>query len=274
MARVFVAGGTGVLGSAAVPLLREAGHEVVIASRSGEVRMDALDGEAVRAAVEQARPDFVVNALTALPAGGPRKASDLEPTNRLRRVGTDNLAAASEAVGACLISESFLLANVPGGGEATEALLHLERTTLGVNGVVLRFGLFYGPGSRVTDEQAAALKKRKLPLPGGAPSVFSFVHMEDAGRAVAAAVDRGEPGTIYEVADDQPVALGTFLTELARVTGAPKPRRIPLWLAKLVAPYATGFAAGLNVPLNNARLKELGWAPRHATYAEGLASGV
>jgi len=274
MARVLVVGGTGVLGSAAAPALREAGHEVVIASRRGEVKMDALDREAVLRAVEEVRPDVVVNALTALPAEGPRKESDLEPTNVLRITGTDNLAEAAQAVGARLISESFMLVLAPGGGRAIEALQHLERRTLEVDGTVLRFGLFYGRGSRATEGQAAALAKRKLPLPGGAPSVFSYIHMEDAGRAVATAVDRGEPGALYEVADDQPATFGAFLTELARVTGAPTPRRVPLWLVKLFMPYAAGFVAGLDVRLDNAPLKELGWAPRYPTYADGLASGI
>jgi nucleoside-diphosphate-sugar epimerase len=150
----------------------------------------------------------------------------------------------------------------------------IERAIAGSGGVVLRFGLFYGRGSVVTEEQAKALRRRKLPLPGGAPSVFSFVHIEDAGRAVAVAVDRGEPGAIYDVGDDQPVALGTFLTELARTIGAPAPRRIPLWPVKLVAPFAARFVAGTTAPLSNARFKELGWAPAYPTYREGLASGV
>ena len=277
--KVLVAGGTGVLGRAAVPALREAGHEVVTASRRAQgpagaehVVLDALDGAAVREAVERVRPDVVVNALTALPAAGPRKASDLEPTNRLRRHGTDNLVAASGAVGARLVSESFLLAGQPGFGEVGEALDHLERATLEAGGVVLRFGAFYGPGSGMTEGQAAALARRKLPLPGGAPSVFSSVHIEDAGRAVAVAADRGEPGQLYEVADDEPVALGTFLTELARVTGAPAPRRIPLWPVRLFAPFAARFVAGTNVRLDNTRLKALGWEPAYPTWRDGLAA--
>lgn len=299
MSRVLVAGGTGVLGRVAVPALQDAGHEVVTTSRRASgldgvrhIPADALDADATRRAVAEAAPEVVVHALTALPPEGPRKAGDVAATNRLRIAGTDNLVAACEAAGVRrLVGESFMLvygtgpypaepvtedaALAPSSGNAiVDALRHLEHAILDaqLEGIVLRFAGFYGLGSGTTEGQVAALRARRLPLPGGAPSVLSFIHIEDAARAIVAAVASGRPGEVYNVCDDEPVTAGTFFTDMARTIGAPRPRTIPLWLTKLVAPMAARFLAGTQLPLSNAKLRTLGWQPRYPTWREGLAS--
>ncbi len=304
--RILVAGATGTLGVPLVRALLRAGHEVVGLARTPSrqaaiealgataVVADALDAGGLEAAARRAAPEAVVHALSALPRGGPTKASDLEATNLLRVTGTANLLAAAVAAGARrLVAESMVFAYGygdfgtepltedvplappdPAVAAAVEALRRLERQVLRaerIEGVALRYGLFYGAGTGSTRAMVARLRRRMLPLPGGGHGIGSWIHVHDAATATVAALQRGRPGAVYNVVDDRPVAWRDFARELARVTGAPAPASLPLWLCRLVAPYGTRFLA-TRLPVSNARARqELAWTPAFPTYRDGLA---
>ena len=297
--KVFIAGASGAIGRPLIRQLKEAGHEVVGMTRSNAdairalgaeaVEADAFDADAVRAAVDGARPDVVVNELTDLARPlNPRKYEDwLAGTNRLRREGTKNLADAAAAAGASkLISQSVAFAYTfePGtkteaspifgsaAGEMGAAMEELERLTLAApGGIVLRYGFFYGPGTAYGKDgaQIDLIRKRQMPIVGGGHGQFPFIHVEDAASATVAAIERGAPG-IYNVVDDEPAPAREFIPYLAELLGARKPRRVPAFLAKLVAGRMVGFATGLQ-PVSNAKAKgELRWQPRYASWRDGF----
>jgi 2-alkyl-3-oxoalkanoate reductase len=307
--RVLVAGAGGTLGRPLVEALVAGGYEVVGLTRTHAKRpalralgaeavvADALDADALAAAVRRVAPEVVVHLLTALPAGGPTKASDLEPTNLLRRTGTANLLAAAVAAGAHrLVAESVVLVHgfgdfgatplteseplrPPGRTEAelVGAVRDLERQVLEadaasrIEGVVLRYGMLYGAATGSTQAMAAKLRRRRFPLPGGGPGTISWVHVADATTATVAALERGRPGQVYNVADDEPVRWGDYTAELARLVDAPPPRSLPLWLSRLVAPFGAGLLT-TRLPVSNAKARrELDWAPAFPTYRDGLA---
>jgi nucleoside-diphosphate-sugar epimerase len=301
--KVVVAGAGGVLGRHLLPLLIGAGHEVVGTSRSLErlvdigsvgaeaVKLDALDRDSVIAAVTAARPDAIIHALTALPPDGPTKVTDLDATNRLRIDGTANLlAAARQAAVERFVAESLIgvygraadglltedapLADVPAAGAGVVgALRSLEEQVLGSGGMALRFGFFYGPDVPSTQAAVARLRRRLLPMPGGAPGVASYVHVEDAASGIVAALERGHGGEAYNIVDDEPVTFGEFFRRLAVAAGAPAPVNIPVWLGRLVAPYATALAVDAQLPASNHKARsELGWQPAFATVREGSAA--
>jgi 2-alkyl-3-oxoalkanoate reductase len=304
--RVFVAGATGALGLPLVRRLVATGHEVVGLTRSqtkaGFLRDlgaratvgDALDASALRAAVVESRPDAVVHALTALPPRGPFRVSELEPTNRVRIQGTANLIAAAVDAGARrLVAESVALVygdtgdatatetspgSVPHGAlrPAMDAVRSLEDQVLGASragrleGMVLRFGLFYGPGVASSDFMIRLLRRRMFPLFGGGRSVASWIHVEDAATATIAALERGRPGEVYNIVDDEPSTLREYVTELARIVRAPRPFSMPAWLARLLGPLP-GTLATAHLRVSNEKAKrELGWKPAYPTYREGL----
>jgi nucleoside-diphosphate-sugar epimerase len=299
--KVLVAGATGVLGRAIVPRLLDRGHEVVGTTRSrarldtiartgarGMV-MDALDPDATAAALAEVRPRAVIHALTALPPGGPARPADLEATNRLRIEGTRNLLSSARAAGVeRFLAESFIgvyglgdgqllteespLAEVHGPAAApVEALRSLEEQVLEAAGIALRYGLLYGPSVPSTEATIQRLRRRSLPLPGGAPGVASWIHIHDAATATLAALDRAQPATVLNVVDDEPVAFGEYLAALALAVSAARPARVPTWLGRLVAPYATTLAVKSQLTVSNERLRrELDWQPTFATYREGL----
>jgi nucleoside-diphosphate-sugar epimerase len=301
--RVFIAGATGAIGRPLVRRLREAGHEVIGMTRSeeraAELRQmgaepaiaDALDADAVRRAVAEARPDVVVNELTDLDHPlNPRKYAEwLEGTNRLRREGTRNLIEAARAAGAKrFVSQSvaFAYTHDPGtkseespllgdeAGEMAVAIRELERQTLaadGLEGVVLRYGFFYGPGTAYAPEgeQVKLVRKRQLPIIGGGKGYFPFIHIDDAASATAAAVERGAPG-VYNIVDDEPAAGADWIPHVAELVGARKPRRMPAFLARMVVGTLASMATQMQ-PVSNAKAKsELGWQPRHASWREGF----
>ncbi|MGH2838316.1 MAG: NAD-dependent epimerase/dehydratase family protein [Thermoleophilaceae bacterium] len=309
--RVFVAGASGVIGRALLPQLREAGHDVTGMTRSEErardlrelgaepVVCDAFDAEGVAQAVAAARPDVVVNELTDIPkAINPRKMGEQFETNdRLRRDGTRNLMQAAEAAGARrLISQSIAFAYAPAGtlrseedrffedapdpwGRSIGAVRALEEATLGserVQGVVLRYGYFYGPGSSYAGDGSTAtmVRKRGFPIVGGGTAVYSFIHVDDAAEATVAALDRGAPG-IYNVVDDDPAPVSAWLPEYAAALEARPPRKVPRFVARVgggrLAVYMT---TGLQGATNTKAKRELGWEPRWKSWRQGFREAL
>jgi len=265
--------------------LREAGAEAVVC--------DVYDAEGLREAVVAARPEAVVHALTALPPRFTARA-DLEPTNRIRIEGTRNLVAAAQAAGARRMvaeSVSFFYAHeggwvkdeeapldldAPGKvGPAVTAVADLERQVLDADrleGVVLRFGWFYGPGTYISSagSQVEEVRKRRYPIVGAGDATFSFIHIDDAARAVVAALDHGAPG-IYNVADDEPAPMREWLPAFAELLGAKPPRRIPPWLVRLAVGKAVARSAvGTRGASNEKAKRELGWQPAHPSWRQGF----
>jgi nucleoside-diphosphate-sugar epimerase len=306
--KVFVAGATGAIGRPLVRALTEAGHEVAAMTRSPKraeelrapgvepVIADALDGKSVHEVIGETRPELVVNQLTAIPDPlNPRKMEkEFEPTNRLRREGAGHLmeAAADHGVRRVIAqSVAFSYAPTGRGREWTEddplrtdtgisrALASLEEETLGtpgVEGVVLRYGFFYGPGTTYASDGATTgmVRKRQFPVIGKGEGRFPFIHVDDAAGATVRALDHGAPG-IYNVVDDEPAPLREFVPALADALGAKPPRRVPVFVArlaagKLIANYATSLQ-----PVSNAKAKsELGWTPRRPSWRQGIREAL
>ena len=308
--RVFVAGATGVMGRQLVPRLLEAGHRVSAMTRSESKRAalwdlgaqpvlaDALDPDQVAEAVAEAEPDVIVHQLTAISALDPRHFDrDFAVTNRLRTEGTDHLLSAGRAVGVGrFIAQSYAAWPYArtGGPVKTEAdpldpapprqmresmaaIRHLEDAVVGADwteGIVLRYGAFYGPGTSMSPggEQFEMLRKRKFPVVGDGRGIWSFVHIADAAEATVAAVEDGERG-IYNVVDDEPAAVAEWLPALARAIGAPRPWRVPRFAGRLFAGEAgTVLMTEIRGACNAKAKRELGWRPRHASWREGFAS--
>jgi nucleoside-diphosphate-sugar epimerase len=304
--KVFVAGASGAIGRPLVRQLVGAGHEVTgmtrreeraeeIRAAGGEaVVCDVFDAEALRRVVAAAAPEAVVHLLTALPARFKPRSDYLAPTNRVRVEGTRNLVAAAQAAAARrLVAESVsffyrpqggwvkdedapLNDGVPGRfGGALEAVAALERQVLsaeGIEGVVLRYGWLYGPGTYYDRDgsQAEDVLKRRAPIVGKGTGTFSFVQAEDAAAAAAAALERGAAG-IYNVVDDDPAPLHEWLPLYAEALGAKPPRRVPFWLARLVAGRAVAAAAlEMRGAANAKARRELGWQPAHPSWRQGF----
>ena len=257
---------------------------------------DALDRAAVEAAVRQAAPEVVVHQLTAIGNVDPRHMErSFAATDRLRIEGTDNLLAAARAVGVRrFVAQSnggFTYART-GGSVKTEldqldptpvrpmasmiaAVQHLEKAVLGAawtEGVVLRYGAFYGPGTSMApgSEQFEMIRKRKFPLVGDGAAVWSFVHIADAAEATLAAVQDGARG-VYNIADDEPAPVAVWLPALAQMLGAKKPMRVPRFIGRLAAGPAGVVLMTELRGISNAKAKrELGWQPAHPTWRRAL----
>ncbi|GAA1971737.1 NAD(P)-dependent oxidoreductase [Catenulispora subtropica] len=298
--RVFVAGGTGVLGQRLVPQLVARGHQVT-ATTTGAAKldllaklgadglvMDGLDAASVGEAVAVARPDVIVNQMTGLSqthAGklNPRKAERFfAATNRLRTEGMDNLLAAAEAVGVGhVVAQGHASFNgIQEGGwvkteedplqvtEGTKALVHLEDVVVKAGGAVLRYGAFYGCGA--TDEQVALVRKRLFPLIGGGTGYSSWVHVDDAAAATVLAVEQHATG-VFNIVDDEPAPVSEWLPYVARCLGAKPPRRAPAWLARLLAGEMAVGMMTKGRGFSNAKAKrELGWQLRYPSWREGF----
>ena len=290
---VFVAGGSGTIGIPLVRALVIAGHQVTALTRSpakGEMLealgasvavADALDRDGLVAAVTAAHPTHVIHQLTALPKDGPRRTSDIEATNRLRMDGTRNLLQA--AIGAHarrFIVGSF--APLAGSAPATAsrgaaAVRSMENQVLGatqqglIEGVVLRYGMFYGPGVPSTIALVKRVRKRLLPVVRGDTGQLPLIHIDDAVSATVRALDAAPAGSTYEIVDDHPASVTEIVTTLAKHIDAGPPFRVPAWLPRLVAPYLARVTA-IRMPLSNARAKaELGWTPKYPTLEHGIA---
>src|ERR671913_2522217 len=269
---------------------------------------DALDADAVARVVGESEPEVIVHQLTALSgrmsirdARHPDRSSMAKMTNRLRTEATDHLLAAGRAVGARrFVAQSFgafryartggpvqteadpLDPNPPAPlRPVVEALLYLEDAVTTIDwgeGLALRYGGFYGPGtsiSRAPDAQMAApIRKRRVPIIGDGGGISSYVHMDDAAAATAIAVERGRPG-VYYVVDDEPAPVREWLPVLASALDAGPPRRLPRWLGRLVAgPAGTAMMTETRGASNEKAKRELGWRPRYASWREGFAQGL
>jgi nucleoside-diphosphate-sugar epimerase len=313
--KVFVAGATGALGKQLVPRLVGRGHEVVgmtsSAAKQDLVRSlgarpvvaDALDPDAVAQAVAQAEPQVIVNQLTALSGSlDMRKFEEsFALTNRLRTEGTDHLLAAGRAVeierfvaqsyagwpfartGGPVKTEEDPLDPTPADAMRTthDAIRHLEEAVTGATwteGIVLRYGGFYGPGTSLSlnpeGEHVELLRKRKFPIVGSGTGVWSFVHIEDAASATVAAIELGKRG-LYNVVDDEPAPVHEWLPAAAATLGARKPMRLPRWLGRLTAGEAVVVMMNEVRGASNAKAKrELGWQPRYPSWRQGFANGL
>ena len=313
--KIFVAGATGVLGRALVPRLVARGHDVVGMTRSASKQdlvrslgarpavADALDPDSVAQAVAAAEPEVIVHEATALSGAFDMRHIDrfFETTNRLRTEGTDHLLAAARAVGVRrFVAQSyagFPTARTGGpvkGEDAPfdpdppkqlrgmlDALRHLEDAVIGADwleGVVLRYGGFYGPGTTLSADPAAshtaAVRKRQFPVVGSGAGIWSFVHVDDAAEATAVAAERGERG-IYNVVDDDPAAAREWLPELARALDAKPPRHVPRWIGRILAgEAATVMMTEVRGASNEKAKRELGWQPSYPSWRIGIREGL
>ncbi|MFL5830973.1 MAG: NAD-dependent epimerase/dehydratase family protein [Solirubrobacteraceae bacterium] len=307
--RVFVAGATGAIGKQLVPRLVQAGHEVTGMTRSESKRAmlaelgadpvvaDALDPDQVADAVARARPEVIVHELTAIGALDMRhfdRAFAL--TNRLRTEGTDHLLSAAQAVGV----KRFVAQSYWGGYARTgpsvkteddpldpaparewrqtvAAIRHLEEAVLGAQwteGIVLRYGAFYGPGTSLAPggDQYEVVRQRKFPVVGDGGGVWSFIHVADAADATVAAIERGKRGT-YNVVDDDPARVAEWLPALADRVGAKKPMRVPRFVGRLLAGEVGAVMMTESRGASNAKAKrELAWRPAHPSWRQGFAA--
>lgn len=310
--RVFLAGATGAIGRQLVPLLLAEGHEVTGMTHSPQraqalqaagaepVVADALDEAAVQAAVGAAQPDVVIHQLTSLPARiDPRKIErDFVLNDRLRSEGTRHLVAAAQAAGARqVIAQSIAFAYAPGPpgtlhGErdpmlaaeaapkefkrSAQALHDLEHAVLGAEGIVLRYGYFYGPGSAISRDGSicAEVARRRLPVVGGGRGVWSFIHIHDAARATIAALSHDGPA-VFNVVDDDPAPVAQWIPALARALDAPRPLRVPAFLAQLAAgSYGVAAMTQSQGASNTLAKRELDWQPQYPTWREGFRLGL
>src|SRR5215475_13151122 len=249
--RVFVAGAAGAIGQQLLPQLVAQGHQVTASTRSAAkaarlrelgaepVVVDGLDAMAVGEAVARAEPEAVVHQMTSLAGGSDLRHFDrtFAVTNQLRTQGTDHLLAAAP-----------------------------------VQGIVLRYGSFYGPGA--SGAFVGLVRKRRLPIIGDGAGIWSFLHIRDAAAATVAALEHGRPG-IYNVVDDEPARVAEWLPFLARAVGAKPPRQVPVWLGRLAAGEVAVSAMTQIRGSSNARAKqELGWQPAWPSWRQGFAHGL
>jgi nucleoside-diphosphate-sugar epimerase len=310
--RVFVMGAAGAIGRSLVPMLVHAGHEVTGTTRKPEraewlrgqgataVTVDAFDAGGVHAAVADAEPEVVIHQLTDIPADlDPRRYEEqMAGNDRIRREATPILVDAARNTGARrLIAQSIafaydpsgeglkaeddpLFADPPGAFRRTvQALRTMEEAVLGADsleGVVLRYGYFYGPGTSYASDGgiAARVRKRGYPILGDGGGVSSFIHVDDAAAATVAALDHGGPG-IYNVVDDDPAPVREWLPAYAAALGAKKPMRVPAFVGKIAAGDFVTMLALKGRGASNAKAKrELGWTPRLASWRDGFREAL
>ena len=306
--RVFVTGATGALGRYLVPGLIAAGHQVTASTRTpGKVAqlraagaepvvLDGLDREAVIAAVQAAAPEVIVHQMTALAGMRSLRNPDKQfaATNELRTRGTDNLLAAAARAGARrVVAQGYAGAGpdkrsgplktetdppdwrpIRSASRAFAAMRHVEETVPAgaPEGIVLRYGGFYGPGA--SDFLLEMLRKRQVPVIGGGTGVWSFIEITDAAAATIAAVEHGAPG-LYNVVDDDPAPVAEWLPYLAKVAGAKPPLRLPAWLGRLLAGEFVVSQMTTSRGFSNEKArKELSWEPRYASWREGFRAWV
>jgi nucleoside-diphosphate-sugar epimerase len=308
--RILVAGATGAVGLQLVPQLIAAGHSVVGTTRTPAKatiikRMGAepaiangLDAPAIRDTVIAAKPDIIIDQMTDLAAVTDLRHFDraFATTNKLRTEGTDFLLAAAREAGVKrFIAQSFCGWTYGRGGEqikteadpldpnppeelhrTLQAILHLEdavTSSASPEGIVLRYGSFYGPDtgmlSRAMIDQ---LRRRRVPLIGGGGGQWSFIHVDDAAAATVAAIERGVSGNIYNIVDDEPAEVSEWLPTLATLVGARPPIRVPAWLGRLFAgDHLVSMMTEVRGGSNAKARRELGWRPAHPSWRQGFA---
>jgi 2-alkyl-3-oxoalkanoate reductase len=299
--RVFVAGASGAIGTRLVAQLVDRGHEVVGTYRThGDrlralgaepIALDILDAHAVRRAVLEAQPDAIVHQATALADLRFSRHFDraFEQTNRLRTEGTDALLAAAREAGVSrVLAQSFASYRyareggpvkteddpldpnpVPAMRETDAAMRYLDDAVTAAGGTALRYGGFYGAAN---DGLLEPVRKRQFPIVGAGGGVSSFIHLDDAATATVLALEHGATG-IYNIVDDEPAPVREWLPVLAKTLGAKPPRRVPRWLARLMAGEAAAMMGTEARGASNAKAKrELGWTLRHPTWRDGFAA--
>ncbi len=306
--RVFVAGATGAIGRRLVPQLVEAGHHVTAITRREEklgelyemgaepVLCDVFDAGRLGSVVARAEPDAVINELTDLPQSlNPRKlAGYYAANNRVRREGTRNLLGAARGAGvrrflvqgsaywyaptggAVKTEEAPLFLNAPSPiGSAVQTIKDVEEAVLsaeGIEGIVLRYGMFYGPGTWYAKDGDVGrqVRKRRYPIIGKGEGTYSFIHVDDAASATVAALEAARPG-VYNVVDDEPATAAEWLPVYAEALGAKRPPRVPAFVARLIAGKAlVEWMLGLRGASNEKIKRELGWSPRYESWRQGF----
>jgi nucleoside-diphosphate-sugar epimerase len=305
--RIFLAGATGAMGRSLVPQLVSAGHQVTGTTRSRDkfdqlraggadpVLVDGLDAAGVGEAVAAAEPDVIIHQMTALSGSSDLRHFDrtFALTNELRTAGTDNLLAAARAAGVGrFIAQSFTgWPNERTGGpvkteadpldpnppkwqrQSLAAITYLEHAVLSapLEGVVLRYGMFYGPGA--SDEMIQLVRKRRMPIVGAGGGVWSMIHIDDAATATVAALTAG--AGVYNIVDDEPATSAVVLSTLAEIIGDKPPRHLPVWLARLAAgEVGVAYLTSIRGSSNAKAKRELGWQPRWASWREGFRDGL
>ncbi len=308
--RVFVAGGTGVLGRRLVPQLVARGHQVTATTTSAAklgllaqlgadgVVMDGLDAVSVGEAVAKSQPDAIVHQMTALSVAHVGKPDFrhfdrwFATTSRLRTEGTDHLLAAAEATGVSdFVAQGYASWNgIRQGGwvkteedpldllagtaarAGMEAIGYVEDVVVKAGGTVLRYGWLYGPGA--TDDLVEVVRKRQFPVVGGGTGYSSWVHLDDAASATVLAVEQKAKG-VFNIVDDEPAPAGEWLPYLAACAGAKPPMRVPKSLARLLAGQVAVTMMTEGRGFSNAKAKrELGWELRYPSWRQGFKAGL
>jgi nucleoside-diphosphate-sugar epimerase len=306
--RVFVAGATGAIGKQLVPQLIEAGHQVTAMTRSKEklgeiyelgaepILCDVFDAGRLGTVVAQAEPEAVINELTDLPQSlNPRKLKEYyAANNRVRREGTSNLLSAARGAGVrrflvqgaaywyaptggpVKVEEAPLYLDAPAPiGPAVKTIKEVEEAVLSadsIEGVVLRYGMFYGPGTWYAKDGDVGrqVRKRRYPMIGHGEGMLSFIHVDDAASATVAALERARPG-VYNVVDDEPASAVEWMPLYAEALGAKRPPRVPAFLARMIAGDAlVTWMLGLRGASNEKIKDELGWRPRYKSWRQGF----
>jgi nucleoside-diphosphate-sugar epimerase len=277
---------------------KEAKRDLVAELGATPAVADALDPDQVAEAVGRANPEVIVHELTSIgPVDLRHMDRDFALTNRLRTEGTDHLLSAGRAVGVQrFVAQSAVYGFYERTGgpvkseedpldpsppndlrESMAAIRHLEGAVLGASwtdGIVLRYGAFYGPNTSMTSgsEQFEMIRKRKFPVVGNGAGVWSFIHIADAADATVAAIEHGKPG-IYNVVDDDPAPVVEWLPALAETLGAKKPMRVPKFVGKLFAgEVGVEFMTDIRGASNAKAKRDLGWQPEHPSWRQGFAA--
>jgi nucleoside-diphosphate-sugar epimerase len=304
--RVFVAGGTGVVGRRLVPQLVALGHQVTATTTTAAklglleqlgadaVVMDGLDAMSVGEAVAKARPDAIVHQMTAIAGKPDMKHMDrwFASTNRLRTEGADHLLAAAEATGVShFVAQSYAGWNgIRTGGwvkteedpldlhtgtvaqPGIEAIRHVEDVVTKAGGAAPRYGWLYGPGA--TEDLVGIVRKRQFPVVGGGTGYCSWVHLDDAARATVLAVEQKASG-VFNIVDDEPAPASEWLPYLAASAGAKPPMRVPKWIARMLAGEVAVAMMTEGRGFSNAKAKrELGWQLRYPSWRQGFKEGL
>jgi nucleoside-diphosphate-sugar epimerase len=308
--KIFIAGATGAVGRPLVSACMSAGHSVVGLTRTPEradlIRRlgaepaiaDGLDVGAIAAMLQSVRPDAVIHEMTSLAGTTDLRNFDrtFAGSNRLRTEGTDILLAAAREAGVKrFIAQSYcgwpyartgdaikteadaLDPDPPAQLRATlQAIQHVEKAVTGSirpEGIVLRYGSFYGPGTGMLDEaMLAQVRNRRTPLIGNGAGWWSFIHVDDAATATVKALEHGRPGSIYNIVDDHPAQVKEWLPALAEIVGAKRPFHLPAWIARLVAgDHLVAMMTQVRAGSNRKAKVELGWQPAHPSWRAGFS---